>query len=118
MLHDISNGVVKLVLPEFGKVEISTEDLVQDKGGALRPYTFSWTYTQKQLSFHGFLPQIRRYRRSLLEVLVVSLVFQLLNLAQPLVFQQIFDKLSANKILILYIHSVCFSLVCPYSKVF
>ena len=37
-------------------------------------------------------PQIRKYRRSLIEVLVASLVLQLLNLAQPLVLQQIFDK--------------------------
>ena len=38
------------------------------------------------------MPQIRKYRRSLVEVLVASLVLQLLNLAQPLVLQQIFDK--------------------------
>ena len=37
-------------------------------------------------------PQIRKYRRSLIEVLLASLVLQLLNLAQPLVMQQIFDK--------------------------
>ena len=55
MLHDISNGVVKLVLPEFGKVEISTEDLVQDKGGA-RVLTLSpGRDTQNESSdFHGF----------------------------------------------------------------
>ena len=35
---------------------------------------------------------IRKYRRSLIEVLLASLVLQLLNLAQPLVLQQIFDK--------------------------
>ena len=39
-----------------------------------------------------FFPQIRKYRRSLIEVFVASLVLQLLNLAQPLVMQQIFDK--------------------------
>ena len=38
------------------------------------------------------MPQIRKYRRSLVEVLLASLVLQLLNLAQPLVLQQIFDK--------------------------
>ena len=38
------------------------------------------------------MPQIRKYRRSLIEVLLASLVLQLLNLAQPLVLQQIFDK--------------------------
>ena len=41
---------------------------------------------------HGFFPQIRKYRRSLIEVLLASLVLQFLNLAQPLVMQQIFDK--------------------------
>ena len=47
---------------------------------------------RRKLSFAWFLPQIRKYRRSLIEVLVTSLVLQLLNLAQPLVLQQIFDK--------------------------
>ena len=47
---------------------------------------------QRKLGFGWFLPQIRKYRRSLIEVLVASLVLQLLNLAQPLVLQQIFDK--------------------------
>ncbi|MFL0753709.1 MAG: peptidase domain-containing ABC transporter, partial [Prochlorococcus sp.] len=39
-----------------------------------------------------FFPQLKKYRRSLIEVLAASLVMQLLNLAQPLVLQQIFDK--------------------------
>ena len=44
------------------------------------------------LGLSWFFPQIRKYRRSLIEVLLASLVLQLLNLAQPLVMQQIFDK--------------------------
>ena len=47
---------------------------------------------QRKLDFSWFLPQIRKYRRSLIEVLVASLVLQLLNLAQPLVLQQIFEE--------------------------
>ena len=93
MLHDISRGQVKAVLPEYGMVQMSLDDLMQGQGGA-RVLTLSpGRDTQnRKLGLSWFLPQIRRYRRSLLEVLVVSLVLQLLNLAQPLVFQQIFDK--------------------------
>ena len=47
---------------------------------------------RRKLGLSWFFPQIKRYRRSLIEVLVASLVLQLLNLAQPLVMQQIFDK--------------------------
>lgn len=93
MIHEISRGRVKAVLPEYGMVQLTVDDLMQGSGGA-RVLTLSpGRDTQKRkLGFSWFLPQIRRYRRSLVEVLVVSLVLQLLNLAQPLVFQQIFDK--------------------------
>ena len=47
---------------------------------------------RRKLGLSWFFPQIRKYRRSLIEVLLASLVLQLLNLAQPLVMQQIFDK--------------------------
>ena len=93
MLHDISHGQVKAVLPEYGMVQMSLDHLMQGQTGA-RVLTLSpGRDTQKRkLGLSWFLPQIRRYRRSLFEVLIVSLVLQLLNLAQPLVFQQIFDK--------------------------
>ena len=48
----------------------------------------------KPITAAGFFlvyAQIRKYRRSLIEVLLASLVLQF-NLAQPLVLQQIFDK--------------------------
>ena len=44
-----------------------------------------------------FSLRLRKYRRSLIEVLLASLVLQLLNLAQPLVMQQIFDKVIAQQ---------------------
>ena len=57
---------------------------------------------QRKLNFSWFFPQIRKYRRSLIEVLVASLVLQLLNLAQPLFFSKFSIRLSANKIDTLY----------------
>jgi ATP-binding cassette subfamily B protein len=93
MLHDISRDQVRAVLPEYGRVLLPLEQLVGTLGGA-RVLTLSpgRESQQRKLGFSWFLPQIRKYRRSLIEVLVASLVLQLLNLAQPLVMQQIFDK--------------------------
>jgi subfamily B ATP-binding cassette protein HlyB/CyaB len=93
MLHDISHGQVRAVLPEYGPVQLSLDQIVGEVGGArilsLAPGRDS---QQRKLGFAWFFPQIRKYRRSLVEVLAASLVLQLLNLAQPLVMQQIFDK--------------------------
>ena len=55
------------------------------------------------LDFPGF-SQIRKYRRSLIEVLIASLVLQLLNLAQPLVMRRFSTKSLVSKISILSIH--------------
>ena len=93
MIHDVSRDTVKAVLPEYGRVNLSVSDLTQGRGGAeiliLNPGRDS---QQRKLGLSWFFPQIKKHRRSLIEVLVASLVLQLLNLAQPLVMQQIFDK--------------------------
>lgn len=98
MLHDVSHGQVRAVLPEFGRVVLAVDQFVADLGGArilsLSPGRDS---QKRKLGFSWFLPQIRKYRRSLIEVLAASLVLQLLNLAQPLVMQQIFDKVIAQQ---------------------
>ena len=52
---------------------------------------------QRKLGFSWFLPQLQKYRRSLIEVLVASLVLQLLTLASPLIIQQIIDKVIAQQ---------------------
>lgn len=93
MIHDISRDEVKAVVPEYGCITVPISELMQDQAGVrvltLAPGRDS---QRRKLSFSWFLPQIRKYRRSLTEVLVTSLVLQLLNLVQPLVLQQIFDK--------------------------
>ena len=93
IIHDISSKGVKAVVPEYGRVIVPLSEMVGDQAGArlllLQPGRES---QQRKLGLSWFLPQIRKYRRSLIEVLLASLVLQLLNLAQPLVMQQIFDK--------------------------
>ena len=93
VIHDITAQGVKAVVPEYGRVTFSLSQLVGDQAGArlllLQPGSES---QRRKLGLSWFFPQIRKYRRSLIEVLLASLVLQLLNLAQPLVMQQIFDK--------------------------
>ena len=93
IIHDITSHGVKAVVPEYGRVILPLSELVGDKAGArlllLQPGRDS---QRRKLGLSWFFPQIRKYRRSLIEVLLASLVLQLLNLAQPLVMQQIFDK--------------------------
>jgi ATP-binding cassette subfamily B protein len=47
---------------------------------------------QKKFGLAWFLPAIRRHRRQLIEVLVASLFVQLFQLMNPLIVQQIVDK--------------------------
>ena len=93
IIHDITHGKVKAVVPEYGRVKISIDELLAGQTGARLLLLQPGRDTQnRKLGLSWFYPEIRKYRRSLIEVLAASLVLQLLNLAQPLVMQQIFDK--------------------------
>ncbi len=94
IIHEISKGEVKAVIPEYGRVKLDLDELTGGPGGGARILILQpgRDTQRKKLGLSWFYPQIRKYRRSLIEVLVASLVLQLLNLAQPLVLQQIFDK--------------------------
>ena len=93
MIHNINRTDVKAVIPEYGSISLPLSELTQGNAGVrILTLTPGRDSQRRKLNFAWFLPQIRKYRRSLIEVLVSSLVLQLLNLAQPLVLQQIFDK--------------------------
>jgi len=93
MIHNINRTDVKAVIPEYGSISLPLSELTQGNAGVrILTLTPGRDTQRRKLNFAWFLPQIRKYRRSLIEVLVSSLVLQLLNLAQPLVLQQIFDK--------------------------
>ncbi|TCD58128.1 peptidase domain-containing ABC transporter [Synechococcus sp. BS55D] len=93
LIHEIRRSEVFAVIPEYGSVRLPLSELIGDQAGArillLNPGRDA---QRRKLGLSWFYPQIRKYRRSLIEVLLASLVLQLLNLAQPLVMQQIFDK--------------------------
>jgi subfamily B ATP-binding cassette protein HlyB/CyaB len=93
MLHEVSRDQVKAVLPEYGRVSLTLKQLTGGEEGArILMLSPGRDAQRRKLNLSWFFPQLRKYRRSLIEVLAASLVLQLLNLAQPLVMQQIFDK--------------------------
>ena len=93
MIYDISKDKVLAVFPSTGRVSFPLQDLIGDQPGTrILSLSPGRDAQKRKLGFSWFFPQIRKYRRSLIEVLIASLVLQLLNLAQPLVLQQIFDK--------------------------
>ena len=93
VIFSITQGAVKAVLPDYGRVQFSLDQWLEGQLGArLLLLQRGREAHNRKLGLSWFMPQIRKYRRSLVEVLLASLVLQLLNLAQPLVLQQIFDK--------------------------
>ena len=98
MVYRIEQGEVLAVLPEFGRVRLTLEEWIGDQSGVqLLAVAPGRDAQQRKLGFKWFLPQLRKYRRSLIEVLVASLVLQLLSLASPLIIQQIIDKVIAQQ---------------------
>ena len=68
--------------------------------GAMAKFDFSW-----------FIPAVIKYRRLLGEVLLISLVLQLIGLATPLFFQVVMDKVLVNHAL-QTLNVVALGLVC------
>jgi subfamily B ATP-binding cassette protein HlyB/CyaB len=98
VIYKIAKGEVMAVLPEYGRVRFPVSDLGAPES-AIRLLVISPgpDSQRKKLGLSWFLPQLRKYRRSLIEVLVASLVLQLLSLANPLIIQQIIDKVIAQQ---------------------
>ena len=98
VIYKVAKGDVLAVLPEYGRVCLPLEDLgASDAAIRLLLVTPGPDSQRQKLGLSWFLPQLKKYRRSLIEVLVASLVLQLLGLASPLIIQQIIDKVIAQQ---------------------
>ena len=68
LIHEVRRGYVKAVLPEYGRLQLPIAELTEGQGGASALILSPGRDAQKRkLSLRWFLPQIRRYRRSLLK---------------------------------------------------
>ena len=55
------------------------------------------TTPEQKFDFSWFLPSLKRYKSSLLQVLLASFVVQLFTLANPLLIQVIIDKVISQR---------------------
>ena len=87
-----ADGNIRVLDPREGERWINLE--VLGKQQKCRAVTFSRrpTTATKRFDISYFFPFLQRYRRSLVLVFVASLFIQIFSLAQPLLIQQIIDK--------------------------
>ena len=86
-------GLLRVVDPREGEVLLSVDEL-SELQPAYRAVTFSRRpdSAEKRFGISYFFPFLRRYRQSLILVFVASLFINIFGLAQPLLIQQIIDK--------------------------
>ena len=91
---------LRVIDPREGERWIAFAELEQEQQSC-RAITFSRrpNTATKRFDITYFFPFLQRYRRSLVLVFVASLFIQIFSLAQPLIIQQIIDKVIGYKIL-------------------
>ncbi len=107
IIYEISSQEVVLAIPETGIVRRKTADFAQVWGSEGQVLLVKTAKSPKErFSLRWFLPLLQRYRRSLIEVLVASLIAQIFGLANPLLTQTIIDKvIGQNSLDTLYVLS-------------
>lgn len=105
VLHDVSPKEVVLGSPRTGLLQLEPDDLAarlaldMPKGENRETYQCQAivlerfpTTPKKRFGFHWFIPLVVKQRSILVQVLLASMVIQLLGLANPLLVQQVIDK--------------------------
>ena len=93
LVSGMRRGDLRVIDPREGERYLSLEQLAQDQP-VLRTVTLSRRATSatKRFDISYFFPFLQRYRKSLILVFVASLFINIFALAQPLIVQQIIDK--------------------------
>ncbi len=95
-LFEIKNDKFLIGRPQYGIKTFNSNELLQfsDNNSKISLLTLYKTPNtlKNKFSLKWFLPAIKKNRKPLIEVLIASLFVQLLQLANPLIIQQIIDK--------------------------
>ncbi len=104
VLHDVTPNTVVLGSPRTGLLRLEPEELAsrlmlnpvppgEQEGSQCRAIVVERlpTTPKKRFGFHWFLPMVIKQRGILVQVLLASIVIQLLGLANPLLVQQVID---------------------------
>ncbi len=92
------NGVT-LADPKLGWLEVEPEEFEKEYPDGLNLILVDRTTAtpEQKFDFTWFLPALRRYKSTLLQVLLASFVVQLFTLANPLLIQVIIDKVISQR---------------------
>ncbi|CAK6690918.1 peptidase domain-containing ABC transporter [Synechococcus sp. CBW1107] len=98
VIYRIRAKQIVLGIPASGNVEISLDDFKEQWGSEGEVITLAVNeFTPKRkFGFRWFLPALRQHRAVLIEVLLASFFVQLFGLVNPLLIQQIIDKVIIN----------------------
>ena len=92
-----SNGLV-IGIPAIGNQELSLAEFAEQWGteGEVLTLRINALTPQRKFGFRWFLPALQQHRAVLLEVLLASFFVQLFGLVNPLLIQQVIDKVIIN----------------------
>lgn len=93
ILSSNSSGL-KLASPRDGIFQLGHDELTHSLGSKLfcLSIEFNGSSDSQPFGLHWFLPVVKRYRASLIQVLATSFVVQIFTIANPLLIQVIIDK--------------------------
>jgi subfamily B ATP-binding cassette protein HlyB/CyaB len=93
-------GSTRVLIQRAGEppAVIALEELLRTWTGELILFTSKASFSGQmaKFDFTWFIPAVVKYRRLLAEILLISLVLQLIGLATPLFFQVVMDKVLVN----------------------
>jgi ATP-binding cassette subfamily B protein len=94
LLTQVGQGLVKLADPERGWLKLPIAEVRSIWGDAVEVVLLKRLADtpQRRFGWSWFTPVLQRYRWPLIQVLLASLFIQLFQLANPLLLQQIIDK--------------------------
>lgn len=98
-IGSMNDEVILAIDPRENKPKaIPIKDFLESWSNELLIFSaaLSWTYIKKQYNLDWFLKVIKRYKKSLGEILIASLFIQLMGIVFPLITQVIIDKVIGN----------------------
>ncbi|WP_099239025.1 peptidase domain-containing ABC transporter [Synechococcus sp. BDU 130192] len=97
VVYEVGDRQITVAMPNMGLVKRNPQDFIEgwgDENGLVEVVLLQkGKYTpEERFGLSWFIPAIKKYKWILIEVLVASFLVQLFALANPLIIQQIIDK--------------------------
>ena len=98
LIYRVSPKTLVLGIPAAGNQDLSLEEFREQWGeeGEVLTLRVNALTPKRRFGFRWFLPALRQHRAVLTEVLIASFFVQLFGLVNPLLIQQVIDKVIIN----------------------